>query len=133
MKKRIIPMLALLLALVILSLASCSLLPTLGGGADSGDKKASFDGTYEAIDGYPKVKLMLRKSGGATVMVGSKTMEGSYTARLRDDGVYDMSFDFGEQTLPRCNIRTGTYPVTVGETDDGEYMMIFGSRFNKAK
>lgn len=129
MKKRIIPMIALLLSVVILSLASCSLIPNLGGG----DEKVTFDGTYEAIDGYPRVKLMLRKSGDATVMVGSKTMEGTYTAKLRDDGIYDVSFDFGEQTLPRCNIRTGSYPISVGEAEDGEYMMVFGSRFNKAK
>ncbi len=131
MKKRTLIMIAALLTVVVLSLASCGLISSLGGSSSGGDA-GSFSGSYEAINGYPRVKVSFSGSK-VTVSVGTRSMSGSYTAVAGDDGTTDVTFDFGDNTLPRCDIRTGTYPVSVGEQNGEEYMMIFGSRYNKTK
>ena len=128
MKKRTIPVIAVLLVALTLSLSSCSLISGLGG---AGGEATKVSGKYAAIDGTPVIKLDFSGSN-VTVSVGTRSMTGKYTVKSSGDSE-EMVFDFADQTLPRCNIQTGSYPVSFGEQNGVEYMMIFGARYNKVK
>ena len=111
-----------------LSLASCSLIPGLGG---AGGTTTEISGKYEAINGMPVIKLDF-SGANVTASVGTRSMKGTYTVKTVGDGE-EIVFDFADQTLPRCNVQTGIYPVSFGEQNGVEYMMLFGQRYNKVK
>lgn len=130
MKKRILAAFVLLLMISVMSLSSCSVLPLVGiGGADVG-ASIYLSGKYESITVSPKVTVAFNGTK-ATVSVGSRSISGTYTVSTDEDGTQQVSFDFGDQTLPRCPIRTGTYPISFGTQYDVDYMLVFGARYNK--
>lgn len=123
MKNRLIAsILLLLLAASVLS--SCSIVTDMLG--DAGVIAGEYEGIYK-----PTVSLSFLPGGSVTVSVGTRSMQGSYKLETFDDGTASVYFDFGDQTLPRCSIHTGKYPVSFGEQKGIEYMLIFGKRYNK--
>ena len=125
MKKRMIPAIAALLTLALLSLSSCGVIAGLGAGGG-----ADFSGEYKSISTSPLVAVRFI-GASVTVSVGTRSISGSYTATEQGDGLYSVEFDFGDQTISRCPIRTGTYPVSFGSQNGVDYMLVFGSRYNK--
>ena len=130
MKKRILAAILMLLMLSVVSLSSCSVLSELGiGSADTGVSD-TFSGKYESITISPKIVVTFN-GNKVTVAVGSRSISGTYTVDTDEDGTQQVHFDFADQTLPRCPIRTGTYPISFGTQYDVDYMLVFGTRYNK--
>ena len=130
MKKRILAAFVLLLMISVMSLSSCSVLSNLGVGITDTADSTTFSGKYESITVSPKITVTFNGSR-VSVATGSRSINGTYTVDTDEDGTQSVNFDFKDQTLPRCPIRTGTYPISFGTQYDVDYMLVFGTRYNK--
>ena len=117
-----------------LSLSSCDMVEDMLGlsGETGGDvgNVPEISGTYVRVTGTPAPEITF-EGNSAFVKMGRRTMSGTYQIRELEDGVYEIKFDFGNSTTPIGGIGSGTYPFSAGNHKGVDYIMLFGSRFDK--
>jgi hypothetical protein len=58
-------------------------------------------------------------------------MKGSFTLRKSGEDTYEVVFDFGNSTTLIGGIGSGTYPISVGTQKGIDYILLFGTRYDK--
>ena len=118
-------------------MSSCAVLDDLLGmmGAGEGDGQPEVDvpelsGTYLRVSGSPAPTLIFN-GDDVEVKLGKRSMKGSYELRAVSNGGYEIEFDFGNSTTLIGGVGSGKYPISVGTHKGVEYLMLFGTRYDK--
>ena len=137
--KRIISLI-LLMSILILTvgvMSSCEIASEIIGSLknDSIDEELSADlpelsGTYLRVSGFPTPYITFTGSK-VEVKLGKRSMKGSFTLRKSGEDTYEVVFDFGNSTTLIGGIGSGTYPISVGTQKGIDYMLLFGTRYDK--
>ena len=131
--------LVLLLSLMLVSLAgltSCDIIEgVLGGSSAEGEGNSNagvlkLSGRYVRVIGNPAPEMTF-DGNAVSVKMGRRNMSGTYEVRTTAEGTYEIVFDFGNSTTPIGGIGSGVYPFSIGTHKGIEYLMLFGSRFDK--
>ena len=128
----------LLLSLMLISvigLTSCDIIESVLGSTSNqeGDEETSvleLSGRYVRVVGNPAPEVTF-EGENVLVKMGRRNMSGTYAVRKTADDTYEIVFDFGNSTTPIGGIGSGVYPLSVGTHKGIEYLMLFGSRFDK--
>ena len=136
--KRIVA-LFLMLALLISSavaLTSCDVIDTLLGtgenenaGNSTETDEIELSGTYLRVVGTPCPEITF-DNGNAEIKLGKRSMSGTYKIYKSESG-YEIVFDFGSSTSLIGGVGSGTYPISVGTHKGIDYLMLFGTRYDK--
>ena len=128
-------MLALLLSSV-MALCSCDAVNTLLGAVgntdadiESEESEIKLSGTYLRVVGSPCPEIAF-DNGDVEVRLGKRSMTGTYEIREVNDG-YAIVFDFGNSNTLIGGVGSGTYPISFGTHKGIDYLMLFGTRYDK--
>jgi hypothetical protein len=137
--KRIISLI-LLMSILILTvgvMSSCDIASEIIGSLkdDFIDEELSADlpelsGTYLRVSGFPTPYIIFTGSK-VEVKLGKRSMKGSFTLRKSGEDTYEVVFDFGNSTTLIGGIGSGTYAISVGTQKGIDYILLFGTRYDK--
>ena len=125
-----------ILLLSVMTFSSCAIVDKLLGSIGETDSESSevdvpeLSGEYLRVSGSPTPTLSF-SGEHVEVKLGKRSMKGSYEIRVTRDGGYEIKFDFGNSTTLIGGIGSGVYPISIGVHKGIDYLMLFGTRFDK--